>query len=242
MIHLHARLEDGSTTSDVSAYTHLRNTIREAGCDALLSFSAGDDGGRASHDQRLAIPEAGGDFSSLSGGSFNIGDRQYDNPPSYLREMAIRLRQSGVMPEIEIFDSGQLHGIHALINEGMIDPPFCIQFVFGVPGGMPIDERLLPILIENLPAGAHWMVSCQTSDPLVHARFMREAAAAGGHLRTGIEDIVFVAPGDYACSNVALVEQCTGYALSAGRSVATSEEARRKVGKPAMPTIRRVSS
>src|SRR5262245_21577568 len=84
MIHYHARLPDGTTSTDLHDYQIIADLIRGGGCDAILNFSAGDDGGRADHATRLKIAEAGCEVVSLDAGSFNIGERLYNNAPSYL--------------------------------------------------------------------------------------------------------------------------------------------------------------
>src|SRR5450755_3343712 len=230
VIHYHARLEDGSTTMDVDAYRDIADRIRATGCDAILNLSAGDNGGRANHEQRLNVTDVGAEIVSLDVGSFNIANRIYDNSPTYLRAMSERMRRKNIVPEIEVFDVGNLTEVLGLIAAGMIKPPYMIQFVFGVPGGMHPDARLLPILIDRLPPRSEWSISCQTGDPETYVRFMMQAFVENGHVRTGMEDYVYLRPGELATSNAAMVEQWVDTARIWGRPVASPADARTLLG------------
>ena len=230
MIHIHARREDGSTTSEVSDYRAIIERIQAAGCDAIINVSAGDNGGRASHAERLRAVDTKVEMVSLDAGSFNIGNRLYDNSPSYLREMAASMKERGIAPEIEVFDLGHMHLVNALVAEGLVRMPAFIQFVFGLPGGTPLDQRLLPFLLELLPQGAEWAISSQAPDLESHLRLSMLAFTNGGHVRTGMEDNVYARPGELATSNVQMVEQWVTTAKTWGRPLATPAEARRLLG------------
>jgi 3-keto-5-aminohexanoate cleavage enzyme len=230
MVHVHARREDGTTTMDLEAYREIVDGITASGCDAIINLSAGDNGGRASHAERLRVADSGVEMVSLDAGSFNMGNRLYDNSPGYLREMATRMLARHVTPEIEIFDIGHLHFIQALAAEGLVKAPAFVQFVFGPPGAMPPDPRLLPLLREQLPEGAEWAVSAQSSDHLTHLALQMAAFTQGGHVRTGMEDYVYVRPGELAKTNAEMVEQWVATARIWGRPVATPAVARELLG------------
>lgn len=233
IVHIHARHEDETTSSDVGAYRNIVERIRAAGCDAVLSLSAGDDGGKSDHEQRWAVLEAGEELASLDLGPINLGQRLYDNRPSYLREMARRMLGRGVKPEIDVFDSGHMNGLAALIKDGLVEPPYFVQFVFGVPGGMPVDLRMLPILRSLLPPDAHWSMDCAGADSETFQRFQMTAFVEGGHIRTGMEDHVYLRPGELAKTNADMVTQWVDTARIWGRPVASPAEARRMLGLPA---------
>jgi 3-keto-5-aminohexanoate cleavage enzyme len=230
MVHFHARLEDGRTTTDVKAYREIVDQIKAAGCDAILNLSAGDDGGRASHAERLQVAEVGAEMVSLDAGSFNFGNRLYDNSPSYLREMVKRMQIRGIKPEIEIFDVGHLDGVTMMVEDGLLTAPHYIQFVFGLPGGLPPDVRLLPFLLERLPLGTEWGISSPTNDHETFLRLTMNAFTSGGHLRTGMEDYVYLRPGELARTNAEMVEQWVQTARIWGRPVASPSEARKMLG------------
>jgi 3-keto-5-aminohexanoate cleavage enzyme len=230
IVHIHARLADESTSSEIAAYRDTADRIRAAGCDAILSLSAGDDGGRADHALRLRVAEAGEELVSLDLGPINLGTRLYDNRPAYLREMAKRMLELGVRPEIDVLDSGHLDSLAVLIKDGLVKPPYHVQLVFGVPGGIPLDLRLLPILVSRLPPDSEWSISCQTNDFATFLRFQMAAFTEGGHVRTGMEDHVYVRPGELARNNAEMVEQWSATARTFGRPVATPADARRMLG------------
>jgi 3-keto-5-aminohexanoate cleavage enzyme len=230
MVHVHARLKDGTTSTEVGAYKAIVDGIKAAGCDAIINLSAGDNGGRASHSERLRVADVDVEMVSLDAGSFNMGNRLYDNSPGYLREMAALMVARNIAPEIEIFDIGHLHFVKTLIAEGLVKLPTYIQFVFGPPGALPPDPRILPLLIEHLPKGAEWAISAQTTDHQTHLALEMLAFTQGGHVRTGMEDYVQLRPGELAETNAAMVEQWVATARIWGRPVASPDDARKLLG------------
>jgi 3-keto-5-aminohexanoate cleavage enzyme len=233
IVHIHARRADETTSSDVEAYRDTVTRIRAAGCDAIISLSAGDDGGRADHAQRLRVVDVGEELVSLDLGPINLGARMYDNRPSYLREIAKRMQEHRIKPEIDVLDSGHLDSLNLLIKEGLVTPPYHVQLVFGVPGGLPPDVRLLPLLVSRLPPGAEWSISCQTADCDTFLRFQMAAFVDGGHVRTGMEDYVYLRPGELARGNEEMVAQWVDTARIWGRPVASPAAARSMLGIPA---------
>jgi len=141
VIHYHARLEDGSTTMDVDAYRDIADRIRATGCDAILNLSAGDNGGRANHEQRLNVTDVGAEIVSLDVGSFNIANRIYDNSPTYLRAMSERMRRKNIVPEIEVFDVGNLTEVLGLIAAVAVVAP-------------DVEVHAIVAAAENMPDGA----------------------------------------------------------------------------------------
>src|SRR5690606_4292495 len=101
IVHCHARREDGTPTNDAQEYRDLLARIRDIGCEAIVNFSAGDNGGLSDHVQRLGVIGAGAEIVSLGGGSFNLAGRTYDNSPSFRRDMATQMLKCGVIPEFE---------------------------------------------------------------------------------------------------------------------------------------------
>ena len=230
MVHIHARRDDGSTTSDVADYRRTVDLIKASGCDAIINISAGDNGGRASHSERLAAVEVDVEMVSLDAGSFNIGNRLYDNSPHYLREMSARMKSKNIVPEIEVFDLGHMYMVNKLDEENLLARPAFVQFVFGLPGGLPLDPRVLPFLLEKLPPGAEWAISSQAPDTEKYLQMALLAFAQGGHVRTGMEDMVYLRPDELAATNALLVEQWTATARIWGRQIATPKIARQMLG------------
>lgn len=234
MLHLHARLPDGTATGDLDASRHLVAALRAQGCDAIISLSGGDNGATASPAQRIAVPAAGSDLVTLSAGSFNMGQRRYDNSPAFLQQLAANMQCHRIRPEIEVIDTGHIHGIENLIDQGLLTGPYLFNLVFGIPGGFPCEPGLLPMVLKLLPSPFEWMVSCQTSDSAIAQRFAFEAFTCGGHVRTGLEDCMFVRPRELATSNAQMVAQWVDTSRIWGRSVATPMQAREMLGLPSL--------
>jgi 3-keto-5-aminohexanoate cleavage enzyme len=230
IVHLHSRDRQGMPCADAEAYRELVARIRGAGCEAILNLSAGDAGGRASTEQRLRVAEAGAEIVSLDCGTLNLGGRVYMNPPDYLLAMAERMKRNGVKPEIEIFDTGEVAHALGLVNRGLIARPLFFQFVFGLEGSLPVNERQLLLMLDYIPRDAVWSVAIPSDDVEAQLRLSLIAFALGGHVRTGMEDNVCYLPGRLARSNAELVGRWAEMAPRFGREVASAAEARRLLG------------
>lgn len=230
MIHIHARLDDGSTIMEVGAYRRIVDLILAQGCDAIINVSAGDDGGKADHAMRLSIADTGVEMVSLDAGPINIGNRIYNNSLAYLEKMATLLHERGIKPEVEIFDVGHIETIAQFAKKGLLTAPHFIQFVLGVPGGMPPDPRMLPLLLAHLPPGCEWAISAQTLDPDLYIALQMPAFVQGGHVRCGMEDQIYLRHGELATSNAQFVEQWVETSRIWGRPVATPSDARKLLG------------
>lgn len=230
VIHFHGRREDGSTTSDVELHREIVRKIRAADCDAIMNVSTGDDGGKATHEHRLALVSAGAEVVSLATNSFNSGSRIYDNHPAFVGEFAAKVYAAGVRPEIEVLDFGFFDRIGPMLADNSLKPPFQFLFGFGLSGGMPLDVRLLSMLLERLPAGSEWGVACPSMKPEQCLPVTLAAFSLGGHVRTGMEDCPYVAGDKLAFSNAELVAQWADTAAIWGRPIATPNEARTILG------------
>lgn len=230
VLHLHARDSRGTPTNSMQAYRDLARLIRAAGCDAVLNFSAGDNGGLSKHAERLGVVDAGAEVVSLSGGTFNCGGRVYNNAPSFLRSMAERMGVLGVKPEFEVFDTGQLASVMDMAREGPAMTPVMLTLVFGVPGGMPADPALLRWLALRIPAGWHWSVCCQSSSPKLFLEMQLATLCLGGNIRTGLEDTPVGLNGALTPTNADLIKSWVTIAQSIGRLVASPTQARSLLG------------
>lgn len=232
IVHLHARDENGQATMSVPAYKALAADIRAAASNVILNFSAGDNGGRATHADRVAVVGAGAEMVSFGAGSFNTSNRLYDNGPKFIDAMLGQLKAKQVLPEIEIFDVGQLGVVVRLLDDGLIPKPASVQFVFGIPGGMPSRIGILEQMLEQLPRHCHWSICCQSNDYALWREMMLYAFLRGGHIRTGMEDVVYKGPETLATSNAELVSQWVKTAEIWGRSILRPDELRQQLGLP----------
>jgi 3-keto-5-aminohexanoate cleavage enzyme len=114
-----------------------------------------------------------------------------------------------------------------LIDEGLIEQPLWWQFVLGVPGGAPAEPRTLLHMVDMLPAGSQWSVIGIGRGQLPMNRL---AIMTGGHVRTGLEDNIYLKRGVLAESNAQFVERLARLTREFGREVATPADARRLLG------------
>jgi uncharacterized protein (DUF849 family) len=114
------------------------------------------------------------------------------NTPSMLREMARQVRDLGVRPEIEVFDTGHLVFAKELIADDLIDEPALIQLCLGIPYGAPDDIATLLALVRNLPPGC---VFTAFSIGRMQLPYVAMSVLAGGNVRVGLEDNIWLERG-----------------------------------------------
>jgi 3-keto-5-aminohexanoate cleavage enzyme len=230
--HLHVRDANGVITCDPSLYAAARERIRAAGCDIILNFSTGGGAGRTTEDERLAPVALRPEIASFDAGSTNFGDRVFENSPRFLARLAASLREHGVRPEIECFDSGMITTALRMADEGLLDQPLYFQFVLGIRGAAPATVPQLCHMVGMLPPGAPWSV-CSVGR---HQLPMNIAAIVmGGHARTGLEDNVYYARGVLAAGNAHLVARLARLGRELGRPPATPAQARALLNLPDTP-------
>jgi 3-keto-5-aminohexanoate cleavage enzyme len=230
IIHFHARGDDGHTTMDPDAHRRIIEQIRASGCDAIMNVSCGDDGGRAGHDVRIAMIGCGAEMVSFTASSYNSGARLYDNRPEFLHTFCGEMRRVGVKPDIELLDIGWVSRLDSMVESGALDLPYHCVLGFGLSGGMPPEPVLCRIVVDRLPRGAVWTAACITDRHSQYLSLMLAAFAAGGHVRTGIEDCPWLSESVPAPSNAALVEQWVATATAWSRPVASPAQARELLG------------
>jgi 3-dehydrocarnitine:acetyl-CoA trimethylamine transferase len=131
------------------------------------------------------------------------GDYVMVNSPQMLRAMAGRIRELGVRPELEVFDTGHLVLVKELIAEGLVEEPALIQLCMGIPYGAPDDPQTLLALVSQLPPNA---VFSAFSIGRMQLPYVAMAALAGGNARVGLEDNLYLSRGVKA-TNEQLVER-----------------------------------
>ena len=224
--HIHVRnLETGAGARDVDLYREVVERIRASDTDVVLNLTAGMGGDLvlggvesplplngngtdlAGATERLAhVRELRPEICTLDCGSMNFaagGDYVLVNAPGVLRAMARRVQELGVRPELEVFDSGHLVLVKEMIAEGLIDDPPLIQLCMGIPYGAPDDPSTLLALVHNLPPGC---VFTAFSIGRMQLPYVAMSVLAGGNVRVGLEDNIWLAKGVKA-TNSALVER-----------------------------------
>lgn len=152
----------------------------------------------------------------------------FDNPVEKIEKVCAAMYRLGVVPECECFDTGIVRSVGLFRQVGLVRDPLHVSFVMGVASGMPAKARWLPMLIEELPPGAHWqsIVIGRAEVWDVH----RATAELGGHVRTGLEDTFYLPNGDKAGGNGPLVEALVRVVRDAGREPASIAETRAAYG------------
>lgn len=149
------------------------------------------------------------------------------NTPKNVKRMAALIRAAGVKPELEIFDSGDMHLARDLIAEGVLEGPGLWTFVTGVKYGFCASPETLLYARNLLPCGATWAAFGvgRFEFPMVAQSWL-----AGGNVRVGLEDNIYISKGVLAQSNAALVERARDIVCSLGGELATANEARELLG------------
>jgi uncharacterized protein (DUF849 family) len=243
--HIHVRNpETGRPSMEVDLYREVIRLIREVNSDLVINLTTGP-GGRfipSDEDPKIAAPGTTllppekrvehiaalrPDICSLDLNTMNSGGDVVINTPKNVRRMAHVIREAGVKPELEIFDSGDLHLALDLIKEGVLDGPGLWTFVLGVKYGFAATPETLLYARDFLPDGAAW-----SAFGIGRAEFpiVAQAWLAGGHVRVGLEDNIYLSKGVLAESNAVLVARAREIVLSLGGEIATAAEAREQLG------------
>ena len=156
-------------------------------------------------EQRLTVLDAEPDSCSLTCGTTNFGDDVFLNPWGFMSDLYVQAQEREVVPEFELFDLGHVHALRRLLDTHGL--PFGgrvhVDFVTGVPGGMPATTAALMAGVAMLPAEVtSWSA---TGIGRGHLPIMAAALSAGGHLRVGMEDNVVFARGQVVQHNDELV-------------------------------------
>jgi 3-keto-5-aminohexanoate cleavage enzyme len=227
VVHIHARTTGGEMTQDPDDYRAIKQAVREQTDDIVLNFTTGGKLGSPAEERRrslLAEPE----LASLNCGSVNFGpdDVVFMNPNSLIDELAEEMAERGIVPEYECFDIGMAVKA-ARMTEAARGPAGMIHMVLGVIGGAPPSVESIQLFAGLVPKDVPWMV---TAIGRHNFPMMAVTLALGGHVRTGLEDVVYTAPGEYAQSNAQLVTRARVLCDAIGRPVATPAQAREILG------------
>jgi len=221
IIHLHVRDAEGNATQDAGIFSEVVEGIR-ARCDVITQVSTGG-AIWMSAEERLQSIECRPDMATLTTGTVNFGDGVFMNDRGLVETFARRLRDYGIVPEIEIFDAGMLDEAMRLHSNGLISDPIHFDFVMGVPGGIGGDPAHLVHLVRCLPPGSSWSVAGIGRHQLTLGTI---ALAIGGNVRVGFEDNIFYRKGELAKTNAQLVARIARIAQELDRPVATPAQAR----------------
>jgi 3-keto-5-aminohexanoate cleavage enzyme len=229
MVHLHVRAGDGKPSQDPELFRAAIRAIR-ARCDVLVQVSTGGAVGMSAAERCGPLELTGADrpdMATLTTGTVNFGDEVFLNPRPLIREIASRIRERGLRPEIECFDAGMVDEARALAKEGLLSLPAHFDFVLGVGGALAASVEALDFLRAYLPPGSTWTCAAMGRHQLP---FVELAARRGGHARVGLEDNLYLSKGVLARGNFELVAEAARQARACGRTPATPQEARALLG------------
>lgn len=245
--HIHVRdPASGKGSRSVALYAEVVDHVRASGVDVVLNLTAGMGGDLVLGSPEAPLPPdpAGTDMAgaterlahvaallpeicTLDCGTMNFGEGDYvmTNSPAMLRAMARQIQALGVRPEIEVFDTGHLLLAKWLKDQGLIDDPVMIQLCMGIPWGAPDDIGTLMALVNNMPQG--WVYSAFSigRNQLPYAAL---ALLAGGNIRVGLEDNIWLGKGVLA-SNGDLVTRARQSAEAMGTRLLSPAEVRERL-------------
>jgi len=248
IVHCHVRdPETGAPSRKLDYYREVTDRIRDADVDVVLNLTAGmggdivtgpvesplplsqDGTDLVGASERLAhIRECLPEICTLDCGTMNFAEADYVmmNTPGMLREMGRQMTGFGVKPEIEAFDTGHLWFAKQLVKDGVLDSPALVQLCLGVPWGAPDDLNTFLAMVNAVPED--WTFSA-FSLGRHQMPFVAAAVLAGGNVRVGLEDNLFLSKGVLA-TNEQLVERAVTIIETLGARVIGPAEVRDRLG------------
>ena len=247
IVHIHVREPStGGPSRDPALYREVVERVRAADVDVVINLTAGmggdlvlggvesplppnpDGTDMAGATARLEhVAELRPEICTLDCGTMNFAEGDYvmTNTPSMLREMARQIRELGVRPEIEVFDTGHLVFAKQLIEERLVDEPAMLQLCMGIPYGAPDDPGTLLALVNQLPDDCVFSAFAIGRAQLPYVAL---APIVGGNVRVGLEDNIWLERGVKA-TNGQLVERAVAILEAMNVRVLGPEETREKL-------------
>ncbi len=249
VVHIHVRdPHTGKGARDVAYYREVVERLRASGTDVVINLTTGMGGDlvlggaeqplphltagtdMAGATERLAhVAELRPEICSLDCGTMNFaagGDYIMVNTPAMVRAMAQGIKDLGVKPEVEVFDTGDLVLLNQLVDEGLVDGPALVQLCMGIPYGAPNDPLTLAAMVNRLPAGAVFSAFSIGRFQLPYAAM---AVLFGGNVRVGLEDNLYLSRGVLA-TNGQLVERAVTLLEAMNVRVLSAPEVRDNLG------------
>jgi uncharacterized protein (DUF849 family) len=248
IVHIHVRdPKTGIGSRDVDLYREVVDRIRSSDVDVIINLTAGMGGDMVLGGDEKPLPLAveGTDMAgaterlnhveellpeicTLDCGTMNFasgGDYIMVNTPAVLRTMAKRVKELGVRPELEVFDTGHLVMAREMIDQGLIEAPLMIQLCMGIAYGAPDDPQTFMSMVNLLPPGT---IFSGFSIGRMQLPFVAMAALAGGNVRVGLEDNLYLQQGKLA-TNADLVARAAQILTSMNSKIMGPAEVREKL-------------
>lgn len=224
IIHLHVREDDGTPTQRKERFKEAIDAIKSVCEDVIIQPSTGGAVGMT-RDERLDPTNLYPEMATLDCGTLNFGgDEIFVNTENDIIYFANTLNEKNIKPECECFEKGHVDTVKRMIKKGIIQTPTHFSFVLGVNGGMTGESRDFHFLRESLPENSTYSVAGigRFEFPLA-----LESIKAGGHVRVGFEDNIYLEKGVLAKGTYELVDKVVKMAKEHGREIATPAEARK---------------
>ena len=247
VVHIHVRdPETKAGSRDPALYAEVVDHIRDSGVDMVINLTAGMGGDLTlgSTENPLPPSEEGTDMvgaterlehvkqilpeiCTLDCGTMNFGESDYimTNSPAMLKDMAAQIQAMGVRPEIEAFDTGHVLLAKWLQDQGLIDSPTMIQLCMGIPWGAPDDFSTFQAMLNVVPDD--WTFSA-FSIGRNQLPYVPMAINAGGNVRVGLEDNIWLSKGVLA-TNGDLVKRAVTITEAMGSKVIGPEAVREQM-------------
>jgi uncharacterized protein (DUF849 family) len=246
VVHIHVRNpETGKGSRDPRLFRQVVERLRASNVDMIINLTAGMGGDYEVGDpdplkhgpstdlvgalERLVhVEELRPEICTLDCGTLNFGDGNFIfvSTPTQLRQGARRIRELGVKPELEVFDTGHLSFAKQMLKEGLLEEPPLFQFCLGIPWGASADTTTMKAMKDSLPEGAVW---AGFGIGRMQMPMVAQAVLLGGNVRVGLEDNLYLEKGVFA-SNGKLVEKAVKLIELLGARPLTPAQARKKLG------------
>lgn len=232
VIHIHPRDEGGKPTWKAKYFAEIITGIREKNDQIIINTTTS---GRlwSEFEKRSQCLDLQGDLkpdlASLTVGSMNFISEESVNSPSMIERLALKMKERGIKPELEVFEPGMVHKANYLIKKGIIGSkkPY-FNILLGSLGTSPLEASAFAACRTLLPEGAIWSVA---GIGVYQLDANAVGLAFGGHIRVGLEDnIYFDREKKELASNERLVERIASIIEKMGLEVATPKQARKMLG------------
>lgn len=243
-IHIHARKPDGTPSYEVEDFRAITEAILAEVGDVIVNYSTGAIGipieKRIEYLRALRPDVAALNMSSMNYAKYSrrrkdfVFKTVFENSFDTIVEFLTAMKELGIKPEHECFDSGHVANLDPLIDMGLLEPPLQISLVMGVTGGIRPTPRNVTLMSDQIPGGPEgpnqWQVIGISRDQW---KLLASSLVLGGNVRAGVEDNLYLPSGEMAKSNGELIAKAREMAEDVGRRPASVAEARELLGVPA---------
>ena len=226
ILHLHMRDDEARGTMDKARFSETVKILRGE-CDAILNLTTSGELNVSDERRMEHVIELKPEMATFDAGTINAGDGIFENSVDFLNKLGRVLIENGVKPEVEVMDLGMISAAQHYLSTGVLKEPVHYQIVlgFGFSGAPATPENLL-YMRSKLPDGVTWSAFGTGN---AHMPIMYTTIAAGGHIRVGLEDVIYYSRGVLATNEI-LVQRACRAVKEFGNEVATPADAREILG------------